>query len=504
VNGSQFFSWFQTSGDQTYPVATYPAGATTGTYIGVPFLTDSNAAVVNAYLTSLPAGSIRAVKVENPGISNGTANLIFNNANYNVSYVFGDREGATAQADALALSKQVRLVNPGGSFNSSNWSQSFRAFVGNFGFSYQADNKQRPSYYNFNGQHSFSDYNFQQSTAALLNMSNEETYPGSASMRNKAAGDAPLGGGTLPNIRGNLFVLPLWRVGQATQAIQASGLDSTVQHVPYTANFNNWGNPALDTDRNPSNGYLFVPGAPMPSATINGHFYPALIGAQTVNQNLSRQDTANLALHYRLRNADSYHLLDSGIIDNPATPENEAVSRQDMEQDFATGWLGEKEVDDIFAQGDHRTLIGEEAIPVSYGAGGSYGDGSTIWVDGVKSNVERSASAFSGAYSLSLEKLDVLISNMDDAQHTIQLPESVGGYALATKDFTLAGGSHILVQYTLEKIKGKQTWTNALEHVPFTAIANSRNGFGIPEPGTLSLLAVAGVLGLNRRSRKAQ
>src|SRR5438045_3560484 len=65
VNGSQFFSWFQTT-NQTYPVATYPAGATTGTYVGVPFLTDSNAAVVNSYLTSLPAGSIRAVKVENP------------------------------------------------------------------------------------------------------------------------------------------------------------------------------------------------------------------------------------------------------------------------------------------------------------------------------------------------------------------------------------------------------------------------------------------------------
>src|SRR5262245_47578013 len=60
VNGSQFFSWFQTSSDQTYPIATFPSGTTNGTYIGTPFLTDGNAAAVNAYLMSLPAGAIRA------------------------------------------------------------------------------------------------------------------------------------------------------------------------------------------------------------------------------------------------------------------------------------------------------------------------------------------------------------------------------------------------------------------------------------------------------------
>src|SRR5690242_14382022 len=87
VDGKQFFSWFQTGPDVTYPV---PATASTGTYVGTPFLKDTNAGAVNSYFLSLPPTAIRSVKVENPGISNTTANLIFNNTSYHVSYVFGD------------------------------------------------------------------------------------------------------------------------------------------------------------------------------------------------------------------------------------------------------------------------------------------------------------------------------------------------------------------------------------------------------------------------------
>jgi type II secretory pathway pseudopilin PulG len=335
-------------------------------------------------------------------------------------------------------------------------------------------------------------------------MSNEETYPGSASMRNKAAGDLPQGSGVIPNIRSNLFVLPLWRIGQATDSIVSSGYSPISQHIPWTGNFNNWGNPALDTDRNPSNGYLFIPGAPMPAATIGGHFYPAQTAAQTANQNLSRQDSANLALHMRLRGADSFHLLDSGLVDNPATPQNEAASRTDMEQDFATGWLGESSVNSIFAQGDKRMLISTESIPTAYYAGGQYSGGSVIWVDGAQKNVEQAGAIFSGAYSLTLGKLDVLISNMDDVSHKITLPATIGGYSLAVKDWNVPGGSSVLVEYGLSGSGKSKGWGTAVSHVPFTAIQNSRNGFGIPEPGTLSLLAVAGVFGLNRRKRQAQ
>ena len=503
VNGSQFFSWYRIAGNTNYPVTPYPAGAATGTYVGVPFLTDANAAAVNAYLTGLAPGAIRAVKVENPGISNATASLIFNNTNYNVSYVFGDIETATTWADAQKLAKQVRLINPSGSlFSSSNWSKSFKGFVGNFGFSASPDNKQAPTYYEakFKPKHSYSGYQFDDATSAFLTMSNEEIYPGSPSMRNKAAPDTAYGGGTIPNIRGNLFVLPLWRAADATNKIQSLGsLSQFANHVPWTGNFNNWGNPALDTDRNPANGYLFVPGAAMPAATINGVNYPAMTAAQTTDQNLSRRDSASLALHLRLRGVDSFHLLDSGIV---------GVSKSDMEQDFASGWLGEANVNSIFAQSDKRMLVGMESIPTSYNPGGTYDGGYVIWAGPttstiVSSTVEKAAAVFSGTYSLTLGKLEVIITNENNAAQWIRLPSTIGGYALAVKDFTVGAGDSWMVSYSLTGSGKSKGWTVAAQHVPFTAIENARHHFGIPEPGTLSLLAVAGVFGLNRRKRQA-
>ena len=125
-----------------------------------------------------------------------------------------------------------------------------------------------------------------------------------------------------------------------------------------------------------------------------------------------------------------------------------------------------------------------------------------ITINGAAKNIEQAGALFSGGYSLGLGKLDVLISNMADGSQKITLPATIGGYALATKDFTLSPGSHLLVEYSLTGSSKNKGWTVAAQHVPFTAISNSRNGFGIPEPGTLSLLAVAGVFGLNRRKRQ--
>jgi hypothetical protein len=90
---------------------------------------------------------------------------------------------------------------------------------------------------------------------------------------------------------------------------------------------------------------------------------------------------------------------------------------------------------------------------------------------------------------------------MDGDAHTITAPSQIGGYSLAVRDFVIAPGSHILVEYSLTGAGNKKGWSVAGQHVPFTAIANSRGGFGIPEPGTLSLLVVGAVLGINRRRR---
>ncbi|HEX8520654.1 MAG TPA: PEP-CTERM sorting domain-containing protein [Tepidisphaeraceae bacterium] len=497
VSNSQFFSWFQTT-TTAYPATpVIPAGSntgtptstTTGTYVGTPFLSDANASAVNTYLSSLPAGAVRSVKVLSP-ISNGTAQMIFNNASYNVSYVFGDLEGANAAANAATLVKQVKYVNPS---TAAGQNKSFNAFIGNFGFSAQGSNLQKPSSYAYTGQHSYSDYGYSAWKGAGLNMSNEEVYPGSPSFRSKAASDTPQGSGTYSNIRGQLFVLPLWRVGNVTDRVQTDGMTGH-QNVPWTANFNNWGNLALDNDRDASNGYTFNPNAPMVAKTVNGKAYPAMTAAQTQNQMMSQRDFATMMTHMRLRGADSFHLLESGIV---------GVSNTQMEQDAATGWLGEASVNSIFAEADRKLLIGTENA-YGYGGQSNYSGGSYVTVDGVNKNVDQAGAIFSGAYSLTLKKLDVLISNMDDGSHTITLPATIGGYALATKDFAVSGGDHKLVEFSLVKSGSTSKWQVAAQHVPFTAISNSRNGFGIPEPGTLSLLAVAGVFGLNRRKRIAQ
>src|SRR5439155_13655590 len=184
--------------------------------------------------------------------------------------------------------------------------------------------------------------------------------------------DLPQGAGTYPNIRGSLFVLPLWRVGNVTDDYMETGrLDH--QHVPWTANFNNWGNLALDNDRDPSNGYTFMPGQDMLAKTVGGVSYPFIPAAKTANQMLSEQDFATMMTHMRLRGANSVHLLDSGNVD---------VSRQQMEDDAHAGWLGEATVNAILAAADRRLLIGTEPIPTSYYSDGEYSGGSVAWVDG--------------------------------------------------------------------------------------------------------------------------
>ena len=94
VANDQFFDWFVN---------------TTPSYVPSPFLTNNNAGSVNAFLQQMPAGAIRAVKIEKP-INQATANLIFNNSSYHVSYVLGDIEGANAAADMKNLAQQVRFV----------------------------------------------------------------------------------------------------------------------------------------------------------------------------------------------------------------------------------------------------------------------------------------------------------------------------------------------------------------------------------------------------------
>ena len=71
---------------------------------------------------------------------------------------------------------------------------------------------------------------------------------------------------------------------------------------------------------------------------------------------------------------------------------------------------------------DRRLLVGTEQL-----YGGPSGDNAEIIVDGSMKTIEQAGSLFSGVYSLSQGKLDVLISNMDDTSHKVTLPGNIGG-----------------------------------------------------------------------------
>jgi hypothetical protein len=440
-------------------------------------LNNSSANAVNAFLQQQPSGSIRAVKILEP-ISNSTANLIFNNSKYHVSYVLGDLEGPNAPQQAKTLAQQVRFIN---GVNNGTKTQSTNAFVGNFGFYNLANDITNPANYNSQqGDHSFAGWGKGPFESAKLNMSMPDLYAGSPSFRNPAAGNS-----NAPNIRSALFTMPLLRVSQ-TQV----NSPSSEAIVPYIARFNNWGNLSLDTDRNAANGYKFVPGQAIPAK--NG--LPALSASQTLNQMLSRRDFATEVLHMRLRGADSYVAFEPGV---------QGYFNDVKRADAKTGWT-ESHVNSIFAAADAKLLLGADTDYPGGPNTGSKDYNGNIIVDGVNKTDEQAGSLFSGVYSLTLKKMDVLLSNMDNVDHSLTLPPSIGGFNLLTKTFDVDAGAHLLVEYKLTTSGVNKGWSVMMQQFPFLQLPNNRNEVGIPEPTNLTLLAVAafGAVTPRRRRRK--
>jgi hypothetical protein len=337
---------------------------TTPSYVPSPVLSNSSANAVNAFLQQQPTGSIRAVKVLDP-ISNSTANLIFNNSKYHVSYVLGDLEGQNAPQQIKTLAQQVRFVN--GQINGTK-TQSTNAFIGNFGFYNLANDITKPSNYNNeSGEHSFAGWSQGNFTNAKLNMSMPDLYAGSPSFRNPAAGNS-----SAPNIRSALFTMPLLRTSQ-TQ-VSSPGNEAI---VPYIARFNNWGNLSLDTDRNSANGYKFVPGQAIPAK----FGLPGLSASQTANQMLSRRDFATEVLHMRLRGADSYVAFEPGVV---------GYLSDTKRTDAKTGWT-ESHVNSIFAAADAKLLLGADTDYPGGPVTGSKDYNGNITVDGVTRPTNRPA-----------------------------------------------------------------------------------------------------------------
>jgi len=290
---------------------------------------DASAAQVrNALLASQAAGKPLAVKVIQP-LTNPNVLKIFND--FAVQYVFTDFEDAARVGRTRAVADQVLA-----SGKSSN------AFVGNFNFYPAAgSDTTRPGALN-NGAPSFqikptgADYTDSRGRITIgstvrrgRQIASPALYPGAPDFRNPASGNSAMG---TPNIRSALFTLPIQRLTFATNGLlnravpgsTSSGYNTpfngfasgAAQLIPYVTRFNNYGNPALDTDGNPANGYQFVQNEANPAD----------------GQLLSRGDFQALILHYRLRGASSVNLFNLS--------QGSVVGYTDAQEqsDVRTGW----------------------------------------------------------------------------------------------------------------------------------------------------------------------
>src|SRR6202035_4311334 len=229
LNNNQFFDWQDYSNTQ---------GTGNANFIPAPILNDSPAtiAAVQAYFNSVDGGNPSnpakplAVKIEGP-ITNATAAAIFNN--YKVSFVFGDYEASgqnnspgAPTSYAVTDSAYATLVN-----QVQTSAHSGSALISGFPFAPMATDKTSPNPAN---NPTAADFN-----ASKVNTAAELLYPGDASFKTPSQ----LGGtSNAPNIRSNLFTLPLTRLSNVSNNI-APGM----AHVPYISRFNDTNNPAFAT-----------------------------------------------------------------------------------------------------------------------------------------------------------------------------------------------------------------------------------------------------------------
>jgi len=312
-------------------------------------------------------------------------------------------------------------------------------------------------------------------------------YPGAPDYKNPAAGNS-----SAPNIRSALFTLPIMRETYATNGLLGrtgsptggaaayntafTGYSNGAQNVPFVTRFNNWGNSALDSDGNPNNGYSFVQNAATPS---NG-------------QLLSRGDFQSMILHYRLRGADSVNLfnLATGSVVGYAPGQEQS----DVKAGFAaSGTPNGAAVNGIFSRKNYAFANLSNVI----------GDQGADTGDTAPRSTEVAGAVWSGVFDRSgtTRKLAVLISNLSAVQKTIDLPNDIGGFKTnvsgGSDDVIVAAGTHRLLTFTLSSSK----WVLDASGNQQVFLDNNRNGIGIPEPTTLSLMGV-GVLGLLARRRR--
>ena len=413
-----------------------------------PFLRDNNAAAVGPYLgtQTVKAVKIELVPVTGPGLA------LYGAAGTRPKYTFMDFEGPGA--DALSGTQRTGINTTSGGLVASN-----QIFVGNFNFYPVPSDPTRPAT-GTPGQPAGSSfetlYGAREYFTAGLNMANESLYPGAPDFRNPASSNS-----TAPNIRSALLTLPITRLSLTTANLPAGH-----KHIPYVNRFNNYGNAALDTDGNLANGYAFVTGQPLPGRpTLN-----------TTDQLLSRGDFKAMIAHYRARGADGVHLLDGGVV---------GYTRPQFEQDAKEGW---------------------EFAPFASIFSSPLGGASLATLDtmvrtdtGGLRSIEDAGMVYSGVYSLSQNKLALLVSNLSETPQNLVIQNKIGGKSVAMGTVNVLAGQHKLLEFT-----GVGTqWQLSTPGGTAVFVDNDRSGTGVPEPAVMGTIALAGLMGLGRRRRRA-
>ena len=415
-----------------------------------PFLRDTNSAAVGTFLAGQP-GTIgpgaKAVKIQVAPVVAGGLNL-YGNANTRPKYTFMDFEGPTAPA--IAGTQRNGINTASGGLVASN-----QIFVGNFNIYPVPNDPTRPSpavvttASSFQSLYSAADY-----FTAGLNMANEALYPGAPDLRNPAAGNS-----TAPNIRSALMTLPITRLSLTT-----ANLPAAHKHIPYVNRFNNYGNLALDTDNNPANGFAFVTGQPLAGRP----------GLNTTDQLLSRGDFKAMIAHYRARGADGVPLLDGGVL---------GYTRTQFETDAKEGWEFAPFAS-IFAGGGAALATLDTMVRTD--------------TAGLRS-IEDAGMVYSGVYSLSQNKMALLVSNLSEAPQNLVIQNKIGGRSVALGTVNVLAGQHKLLEFT-----GVGTqWQLTTPGGTAVFVDNDRSGTGVPEPAVMGTIALAGLMGLGRRRRRA-